>query len=56
VENEANLYEKLKELNIHYISVGHRRSILAYHNRVLELQGLGKWRVMPVKEYDQTLK
>jgi putative ATP-binding cassette transporter len=51
VENEANLYGKLKELKIRYISVGHRRSILAYHNRVLELHGLGKWRQLPVKEY-----
>jgi len=51
IENEANLYGKLKELNIHYISVGHRRSILGYHNRVLELQGPDKWRLLPVKEY-----
>jgi vitamin B12/bleomycin/antimicrobial peptide transport system ATP-binding/permease protein len=51
MKDEANLYGKLKELGIHYISVGHRRSILEYHDRVLELQGLGKWRVMPVKEY-----
>ena len=51
VENEANLYGKLKELGIHYISVGHRSSIMNYHNRVLELQGQDKWRLLPVKEY-----
>jgi putative ATP-binding cassette transporter len=50
-ENEANLYGKIKELNMCYISVGHRRSILNYHNRVLELQGQDKWRIAPVKEY-----
>ena len=53
MENETNLYKRLKELDIHYISVGHRRSILDYHDRVLELQGLGKWRVLPVKEYKE---
>ncbi len=51
LENEANLYRKLNELDIHYISVGHRTSILDYHNRVLELQGQEKWRLMPVPEY-----
>ncbi len=50
-EDEINLYGKLKELNIHYISVGHRTSLLAYHNRVLELQGQDSWRLLPVKEY-----
>ena len=28
-ENEAKLYRKLQELNIHYISVGHRSSIIS---------------------------
>jgi vitamin B12/bleomycin/antimicrobial peptide transport system ATP-binding/permease protein len=51
LENEANLYRKLNELDIHYISVGHRASILDYHNSVLELQGEEKWRVLPVPEY-----
>ena len=51
LENEANLYRKLNELDIHYISVGHRTSILDYHNRVLELQGQEKWRSLSVPEY-----
>lgn len=51
LENEANLYQKLNELNIHYISVGHRVSILDYHNFVLELQGQEKWRSLSVPEY-----
>jgi vitamin B12/bleomycin/antimicrobial peptide transport system ATP-binding/permease protein len=51
MNDEANLYAKLKERGIHYISVGHRSSILAYHDRVLELQGRDKWRLLPVKEY-----
>ncbi|MHC1741815.1 MAG: ABC transporter ATP-binding protein/permease [Syntrophobacteraceae bacterium] len=51
MQNEANLYGKLKELRIRYISVGHRSSILDYHDRVLELQGQDRWRVLPVAEY-----
>jgi putative ATP-binding cassette transporter len=51
MENEANLYRKLRELEIHYISVGHRASILDYHQRVLELKGQDKWRLLPVSEY-----
>jgi putative ATP-binding cassette transporter len=51
IQNEANLYRKLRELDIHYISVGHRSSILEYHDRVLELQGRDQWRLLPVKEY-----
>lgn len=49
--NEANLYHLLNELGIHYISVGHRSSILPYHNFVLHLQGEDAWRLLPVKEY-----
>jgi putative ATP-binding cassette transporter len=55
VENEASLYGKLKELGIRYISAGHRRSILDYHDRVLELQGAQKWRFLPVQEYQAQL-
>jgi len=50
-ENEAMLYRKLQELGIHYISVGHRSSILDYHNYVLELRGLDQWQLMTVIDY-----
>ncbi len=53
--NEGNLYQKLQELGIHYISVGHRSSILRYHDRVLELQGGNKWRLLPPEEYNREL-
>lgn len=51
MENESHLYKKLKELGIQYISVGHRSSLLDYHDRVLELQGGDKWRLLPLKDY-----
>ena len=53
VENESNLYGKLKAGNIQYISVGHRKTLLDYHNRVLELLGKNRWRFIPVSEYRQ---
>jgi vitamin B12/bleomycin/antimicrobial peptide transport system ATP-binding/permease protein len=55
MQNEANLYGKLKELGIQYISVGHRSSILDYHNAVLNLKGTDQWRLMPVGEYKATM-
>jgi vitamin B12/bleomycin/antimicrobial peptide transport system ATP-binding/permease protein len=54
-ENEANLYECLKSLGIQYISVGHRHSILDFHNRVLQLLGQNKWRLLSVDEYRASL-
>ncbi|MBA0822710.1 hypothetical protein Goarm_019493, partial [Gossypium armourianum] len=35
--NEAHLYEKMKAAGITYISIGHRRTLYAYHNRVLDI-------------------
>jgi putative ATP-binding cassette transporter len=51
VENEANLYGRLQQLGINYISVGHRTSIVEFHDRVLELQGPDKWRLLTVEAY-----
>jgi vitamin B12/bleomycin/antimicrobial peptide transport system ATP-binding/permease protein len=50
-ENESMLYRKLQELNIHYISVGHRSSILDYHDQVLELRGQDQWQLLSVGDY-----
>jgi vitamin B12/bleomycin/antimicrobial peptide transport system ATP-binding/permease protein len=43
--NEALLYGELRNAGTTYISVGHRPSLPAYHDQVLELQGGGNWRV-----------
>jgi putative ATP-binding cassette transporter len=50
-ENEAMLYRKLQELDIHYISVGHRSSILNYHDYVLDLRGQDQWQLLTVGDY-----
>ena len=51
VKNEANLYAHLQQLGIQYISVGHRPSIIDFHDSVLELQGHSQWQLLSVSEY-----
>ena len=40
---------------IRYISVGHRRNTLAFHDRVLELQATDQWRLLPVAAHREAL-
>lgn len=54
-KNEAHLYGLLKEMGIHYISVGHRESLLEYHDRVLALHGEEKWRLLPTNAYQKMI-
>ncbi len=42
-ENEEHIYQRLQESGTTYISVGHRKSLLQYHDRVLLLDGQGGW-------------
>merc|ERR1711964_527404 len=50
-ENERVFYETLRELGCSYISVGHREGVVKFHDRVLEIQGCGKWSLLSVSEY-----
>ena len=49
--NEKKLYEQLKAKETTLISVGHRPSLLQYHEYVLELDGRSNWRFLPISEY-----
>jgi len=51
VQNEEHLYRLLQAAAITYVSVGHRPSVLQYHQHVLELTGEGRWRLLPVETY-----
>jgi putative ATP-binding cassette transporter len=51
LSNEALLYRRLQDMGIHYISVGHRSSLLDYHQKVLEIQGENKWQVKSPQEH-----
>lgn len=35
--NEVQLYQKIREANITYVSIGHRSSLCDYHNRILRI-------------------
>ncbi len=41
--NEASLYHELQSMGATYISVGHRSSLLSFHEQVLNIQGNGDW-------------
>ncbi len=55
VANEKLLYLQLQHLNTTYVSVGHRPTLLAYHDLVLELQGGCAWRLWSVADYSAHL-
>src|SRR5207253_9642147 len=47
VKNEEHLYRVLKGTRTTYLSVGHRPTLVKYHQNVLELKGDTTWRLMP---------
>jgi putative ATP-binding cassette transporter len=49
IATEARLYQLLKTEGITYISVGHRETILAFHDQALELFPGGKWTIVPIE-------
>jgi putative ATP-binding cassette transporter len=48
IDNERKLYEMLRELEISFISVGHRSTLLGYHNKLLELAEDGSWNLRTI--------
>jgi vitamin B12/bleomycin/antimicrobial peptide transport system ATP-binding/permease protein len=51
VANERRLYELLQSLDMTYISVGHRPSLVDYHQRVLDLGTEQGWQLLSAKNY-----
>jgi putative ATP-binding cassette transporter len=51
LDNERRLYELISKTSTCFISVGHRPSLVQYHQYVLELTGDTQWRLLPVDEY-----
>ncbi len=54
--NEQRLYQVLKSSGTTYISVGHRPSLLQYHDYVLEVTGDTTWKLTPAAEYRANLE
>ncbi len=51
LKNEQHLYEQLEATKTTFVSVGHRSSLVKYHQQVLELLGDGSWRLVSAQEY-----
>ncbi len=50
-ENEKRLYQLLQTLSFSVISVGHRLTLVPYHQQVLQLTGEGAWKLMSAEQY-----
>ena len=51
VATEKVLYELLVQRDVAFVSVGHRPTLIDYHDTVLELDGTGAWRLLPAAGY-----
>jgi putative ATP-binding cassette transporter len=51
VPTERLLYALLAERDTALVSVGHRPTLLGFHDTVLELDGYGGWRLMPASAW-----
>ncbi|MFL9454165.1 ATP-binding cassette domain-containing protein [Tolypothrix bouteillei VB521301_2] len=51
LNNEENLYQKLQQTKTTFISVGHRESLLNYHQWVLALSEGSTWQLLTVQDY-----
>jgi vitamin B12/bleomycin/antimicrobial peptide transport system ATP-binding/permease protein len=51
VQNEKRLYQMLQQSDTTIVSVGHRPSLLQYHQKVLQLRGHSQWQILSVEDY-----
>ncbi len=51
VHNEQRLYQLLEQAQTTIVSVGHRPSLLKYHQQVLQILGQSRWRLSSVEDY-----
>lgn len=47
--NERKLYEAVQAAGVTAISVGHRPSLLRYHQQVLQIEAGGAWQLLPAE-------
>jgi putative ATP-binding cassette transporter len=52
VTTEKRLYQLLTQREMAFVSVGHRPTLKAFHDTVLELDGQGGWKLLPAASYD----
>ncbi len=51
IKTEEHLYSLLSKRDLAVISVGHRPTLMGFHESVLELSGDGSWRLQPSSSY-----
>ncbi|HEY9660709.1 MAG TPA: ABC transporter ATP-binding protein, partial [Allocoleopsis sp.] len=51
LSNEQRLYKRLRQMGTTFVSVGHRASLLKYHDFVLELCDDCTWKLTPIQDY-----
>src|SRR5262249_44611174 len=49
-EQLENVYPVVKEAAVSYLSIGDRHRLEAYHDKVLEIRGEGRWEITPAGE------
>ncbi|MGB7442608.1 MAG: ABC transporter ATP-binding protein/permease [Coleofasciculaceae cyanobacterium] len=52
LKNERQLYQKLQGEQTTFVSVGHRLSLLQYHQQVLEITGDSTWKLSSSEDYN----
>ena len=55
-DNQAHLYKMLKQSGIGSISVGHRSTLIEYHDRLLLLDRSGSWEITDSASYSHSLR
>ncbi len=50
-DNQAEIYEMIRDSKIGYISVGHRTGLIPYHDRIVVLDRDGSWKLQTTQEY-----
>jgi putative ATP-binding cassette transporter len=51
-DNQDALYRLLQKSGIGFISVGHRRTLMKYHDRILQLELAGTWELKAAGELE----
>lgn len=54
-KDERTIYTNYVEMGLPFLSVGHRRSLLKFHDAVLELKDQGEWQMFTRTEYEEYL-
>ena len=54
LKNEERLYQQMQATSTVFVSVGHRTSLLQYHQQILELKGDSSWRLALAQDYTKS--